>query len=118
VSESVTVIPARLGNDANGDPYPQGAPVALSPLEIAPGNALLRYGIGGDLIDVAFTVFFPLRVQTKAGYADAETVIRNGDEIVVRGRKCLAAVEVWRSQRSSTRGGVVVLARAVSGKAA
>ena len=98
-----------FGNDANGDPQPAGAPVRLAVLEIAPGNAVIKYGQGGDLTDVEFSVYLPLRDEHK---------IKDGDEIVVRGRRCVATVQVWRSQRAPNQGGLVVLARSRSGKAA
>lgn len=117
MSETVTVTPT-VGNDTNGDPATPGADITLTPLEIAPGNMLIKYGKGGDLTDVEFTVYLPLRVRTADGFAAIETLIRDGDEITVRGRRCTALVEIWRSGRGSNRGGAAVLARSRSGKAA
>lgn len=117
MSETVTVTP-MAGNDSDGDPVTPGEQVTLTPLEIAPGNMAIKYGKGGDLTDVEFTVFLPLRVSTAAGWVDTDTLISDGNEITVRGRRCVALVEVWRSQRGSGRGGVVVLARSRTGKAA
>lgn len=106
--ETVTVT--RIdGNTSDGDPAPRGPSVDLPVLEIAPGNASIKYGEGGDLTDVQFTVYLPLR---------DEYVVRTGDEIVVRGKTCVAAVQVWKSQQDPRRGGVVVLCRSASGKAA
>ena len=117
MSEVVTVIPTS-GNDAYGDPVAQGTPVTLVPLEVAPGNTAIKYGMGGDLTDVEFTVYLPLRTRILANYYETGEFVKDGDEIVVRGRKCVAMVQIWRSQRSTGRGGLVVLARSKSGKAA
>ncbi len=117
MTETVTITPLS-GNDSDGDPVTPGTAVTLTPLEIAPGNMLIKYGTGGDLTDVEFTVYLPLRVPTATGWADVDTVVRDGDEIEVRGRRCTALVEVWRSQRGTNRGGAAVLARSRSGKAA
>lgn len=117
MTETVTVIQLS-GNDSDGDPVEPGEPLTVTPLEIAPGNMLIRYGTGGDLTDVEFTVYLPLRVPGASGYVDTDTVVRTGDEIEVRGRRCTALVQTWRSQRGGDRGGVAVLARSRSGKAA
>lgn len=117
MSETVTITPT-VGNDSDGDPVTQDADITLTPLEIEPGNMLRRYGKGGDLTDVEFTVFLPLRVRTADGWAGIETLVHDGDEITVRGRRCTALVEIWRSGRGSARGGAAVLARSRSGKAA
>jgi len=109
MSEVVTVTPTAIGNDTNGDPLPQGKPVTLYPYEIEPGNATIKPGQGGELTDVEFTVYLPISDEAK---------IKNGDEIMVRGRRCIAIVQVWKSQRAPGMGGVVVLARSKSGKAA
>lgn len=115
MTETVTITPT-VGNDSNGDPITQGAPIELTPLEIAPGNMLRKYGAGGDLTDVEFTVYFPLRVNAGDGYVDIDTVIRDGDEITVRGRRCTALTSIWRSQCGTSRGGAAVLARFRGGK--
>jgi hypothetical protein len=117
VTETVTVT-QLVGNDSDGDPIAAEEPITLTPLEIAPGNMMIKYGTGGDLTDVEFTVYLPLRVNTGEGYTDTDTVVRTGDDIEVRGRRCTAMVSVWRSQRGGDRGGVAVLARSRSGKAA
>lgn len=117
MSETVTVTPTA-GNDSDGDPVAQGDDLTLTAKEIAPGNMLIKYGRGGDLTDVEFTVYFDLRVRTSAGWAGIETLISDGDEITVRGRRCIALVEIWRSGKGSNRGGAAVLARSRSGKAA
>jgi hypothetical protein len=117
MTETVAVIPT-VGNDSNGDPVAQSEPITITPLEISPGNTAIRYGFGGDLTDVEFTIYLPLRVRTAVDtWTPTEDLVRNGDEIDIRGRRCVATVQVWRSQRSG-RGGVAVLARSASGKAA
>ncbi|WP_234785807.1 hypothetical protein [Mycolicibacterium elephantis] len=114
--ETVTVTPTS-GLDSNGDPVAPGSPVTLTPLEIAPGNTVLQYGIGGDLDDVEFTVYFPPRVRTGVNtYAETATVVADDYGINVRGRDCRARVAVWRSQRGGARGGVAVLCRSATGQ--
>ena len=116
MKETVTVTPT-VGNDSDGDPVAQGAPITLTPQEIAPGNMLRKYGKGGDLTDVEFTVYLPLRIRTEADtYLPVDEVIHDGDEITVRGRVCVVLLEVWRT--GGYRGGAAVLARSRSGKAA
>jgi len=117
MTETVTVTPTP-GNDANGDPVSSGSPITLAVLEIEPGNAVIRYGAGGNLTDVEFTVYLPLRTRTGVDtYVATDTLVRTGDRIEVRGKHCVASVLTWQSQRSG-RGGVTVLARSKSGKAA
>lgn len=121
MSETVTVQP-QVKLDAHGNPEVPGDPVVLTPLEVEPGNTLLSYGIGGDLDDVEFTVYLPLRVRTGlvagvATYADTTELVVDDCAISVRGRDCRARVQVWRSQRSPRRGGLAVLCRSATGKA-
>jgi len=116
VKETVTVTPT-VGNDSDGDPVAQGAPITLTPLQISPGNMLNKYGKGGDLTDVEFTVYLPLRIRTATDILTAvDDVIHDGDQITVRGRVCSVLLEVWRT--GGYRGGAAVLARSRSGKAA
>jgi hypothetical protein len=118
VTETVTIT-TTAGNDSNGDPIAQTQSITLTPLEIAPGNMLRKYGTGGDLTDVEFTVYFPLRVRVGVNdYTDTTNVVMNGDEIEVRGKICTALVELWQSSRGGQRGGVAVLARSRTGKKA
>ena len=120
MTESVLVYPLT-GNDTNGDPVgsgSSGSPIELFPLEIAPGNMAAKWSNAGKFDDVEFSVYFPLRLNPGTGLADIETLIHDGDEIVVRGRSCTALLQVWRSQRTGGRGGAVVLARSRSGRAA
>lgn len=116
MTETVTVTPDG-GINSDGDPVTDGTTITLTPLEVAPGNLLLRYGTGGDLTDVEFTIYLPLRINISGTWTDTDTLIRTGDRIEVRGRTCTAFVQVWKSQRGN-RGGVAVLARSKTGKAA
>lgn len=116
MTETVTVTPAA-GIDSDGNPSNAGDPVTLTPLEVAPGNQLLRYGAGGDLTGVEWTVYLPLRVRFEGSWTPTEELVRTGDDIVVRGQRCTAMVSVWRTQRGG-RGGVAVLARSATGMAA
>jgi hypothetical protein len=116
MKETVTVTPT-VGNDSDGDPVAQGEPIVLTPMEIAPGNMLRKYGKGGDLTDVEFTVYVPLRIRTAIDtLTPVDEVIHDGDEITVRGRTCSVLLEVWRT--GGYRGGAAILARSRSGKAA
>lgn len=118
MTETIAVL-GPIANDTDGDPIEPGEPVTLTPLEIAPGNMLIRFGKGGDLTDVEYTVYLPLRVRTDVDtWTEVDQLIRDGDEIEVRGRRCVAMVQVWRSQHGGARGGVAVLARSKTGKAA
>jgi hypothetical protein len=102
MSEVVVLTPSNQDRyDSDGNPVAGGDPVTLHPLEIAPGNTLLTYGIGGDLDDVAFTVFFELG-----------TPIVDDDELEVRGKHCRARVGLWDS---TGLGGLAVLARSTTG---
>jgi hypothetical protein len=123
VTETVTVTP-QVKYDTDGNPVPGSAdPVELTPLEVAPGNTLLSFGIGGELDDVEFTVYLPLRVRTgmdgtAALYQDTTDLVADDCAINVRGRDCRARIQLWKSQRSATKGGLAVLCRSATGKAA
>ena len=118
MTETVTVTPPVELN-ANMNPVGGGGdPVVLTPLEVAPGNTVLQYGVGGDLDDVEFTVYLPLRTKIDADWVDTETLVPDNSRISVRGRDCVARVSVWRSQRNPVRGGIAVLCRSSTGKAA
>lgn len=102
MTETVTVTPSGGDSyDSDGNPIAGGDPIALEALEIAPGNSLLSFGIGGDLDDVAFTV-----------YLELGTPIVDDDTIEVRGKQCRARVGLWDS---TGLGGLAVLARSVTG---
>ncbi|MDD7812621.1 hypothetical protein PP713_08640 [Mycobacterium sp. CSUR Q5927] len=114
MAETVTVTPRPGQLDANNDPLPAGEPITLTPLLIAPGNTVLKYGVGGDLDDVQFTVYLPLQVRRGNNLVPIETLVADDDQITVRGRECMARVKVWRSPQRGL-GGAVVLARAATG---
>ena len=64
----------------------------------------------------ACQVLLAQRIVDDARYrdwVDIETLIGDGDDIEVRGRRCTAMVKVWRSH---SLGGAEVLARSKSGK--
>lgn len=114
MTETVTVTPVRQW-DSDGNPIGGGGPVELTPLEVAPGNTVLQYGVGGDLDDVEFTVFLPLRVRTGVDtWTETAALVPDDSTVTVRGKKCRARTQVWQSQRSH-RGGVAVLCRSTTG---
>lgn len=100
------MVTPQSGYDNDGNPIDPGDPVVLQTLAIAPGNTLLSFGIGGDLDDVAFTVYLKL-----------DSPIVDDDTITVRDKECRARVQEWRSPRTN-RGGLAVLARATTGTGA
>ncbi len=104
MSETVTITPFA-DRDADGNPVSAGAAYSLTAKAVAPGNTMLAYRTGGDVEEADFTVFLPLG-----------SVINDNDLIMVRGKKCSARVQVWDSAWNTGRGGVVVLAKAVSGR--
>lgn len=122
MAETVKVWPP-VEFDDHGNPIDNGDPdpVELIPLEVAPGNSVAQYGIGGDLNDVEFTVYLPLRYRRRVGtdfvWVDTTTLVADDAVIKVRDRTCAARVQVWTSQRSK-RGGIAVLCRSATGKAA
>ena len=103
MAETVTVIAGSGGYDSDGNPLPAGAPVEIRTLGVAPGNTMLKLGVGGDLDDVQYTVYMPLG-----------SPVNNDDTIMVRGKACRARVSEWVSPWTA-RGGMAVLARAVTG---
>lgn len=117
MTETVTVTPP-VELDTSMNPIAGGGdPVVLTPLEVAPGNTVLQYGVGGDLDDVEFTVYLALRTKVEGEWVATETLVPDNSRVEVRGRDCVARVSVWRSQRNPARGGIAVLCRSSSGKA-
>lgn len=105
MTETVTLKPSQTSRyDSNGNPILPGPGQPIQALEVEPGNGLLAFGIGGDLDDVAFTV-----------YCELGTPIHDDDELEVRGRHCRARVALWDS---GGQGGLAVLARSVTGASA
>lgn len=119
----MTTITVQTGGglDEDGNPTASGGPVELTPLEIAPGNTVLRYGVGADLDDVQYTVYLPLRTRTaidvagQAEYTPTVDLIPDDSTVTVYGKPCKARTQVWQSQRGTSRGGVVVLCRSITG---
>lgn len=116
MTELVTITPLG-GGDSDGNPRPAGTPFQLAALEVAPGNTLLRYGIGGDLDTVEFTVFLPLRVRAQVGpnwiWQSVETKLTKSFAVDVRGRRCTGRAQVWNS---GGQGGIAVLCLSATGK--
>lgn len=123
MTETVTITEA-VELDNQGNPVATaGDPVVLTPLEVAPGNTLLTFGVGGDLDDVEFTVYLSLKTRMQVdvdewAWIDTTTLVDDDKLIEVRGRTCRARVQVWKSQRSATRGGIAVLCQSATGKSA
>lgn len=116
MTELVTITP-DAGLDAKGNPQPGGTPFEVSALEVAPGNTLLAYGIGGDLDSVEFTVYLPLRIRMgdPAVWTAVDEAATQNFSILVRGRYCRGRVQRWES---GGRGGIAVLCTSATGKAA
>lgn len=118
MTEQVTITPGG-GSDSKGNPKPTGTPFTVPALEIAPGNTQLRFGVGGDLDNVEFTVFLPLRVRTGEGVdrklRPTVEVCTDTFSVLVRGRQCRGRLQEWNS---GGQGGVVVLCESATGKGA
>lgn len=113
MSEQVTVIPLG-GHDGNGDALPDGTPLVLLAYEVAPGNTLLSYGIGGDLDSVDYTAFLPLRFRAGGTWSALAPILESPFDIEVRGRRCNGRAQIWDSRGH---GGIAVLAHSSTGKA-
>jgi hypothetical protein len=113
MAETVTITPAG-GRDSDGDPVEDGTPFDVRAMEVAPGNTLLRFGIGGDLDTVDFTVFLPLRIRDGEEYVSTTEKMTEDFWIHVRGRDCRGRAQEWNS---GGRGGIAVLAHSATGKA-
>lgn len=111
--EIVTITPGG-GRDAKGDPIAPGDPFELIALEVAPGNTVLQYGVGGDLSKVEFTVFLPLRTRgPDPDFGYVSTMDRLAGEtfgIEVRNRVCRGRAQLWDPA------GIVVLAHSATGR--
>lgn len=99
--ELVTITPAG-GQDFDGVRLPDGAPVQVPAMSVDPGNTAEKYGADGTGQEADFTVVL------------AQGLIRDGDWITVRGRRCSARVQRRFSQHAD-RNEDVVLARFRSG---
>lgn len=112
MAETVTITPIG-GTNTDGDPAADGTAFDVRALEIAPGNTLQRFGVGGDLDTVDYTVFLPLRMRDGETYVATSSKLTEDFSILVRGRKCLGRAQEWAS---GGRGGVAVLAHSAAGK--
>ncbi|SCX05968.1 hypothetical protein [Mycolicibacterium fluoranthenivorans] len=114
MSELVTITP-QAGRNTDGDPQPAGTPFDLFALEVAPGNTLLRFGVGGDLDSVEFTAYLPLRrrIPDTSDYQSTVEALTDNFRILVRGRDCAGRLQEWNS---GGQGGVVVLCHSARGK--
>jgi hypothetical protein len=112
MAETVTIQPIA-GRDSNGDPLEAGDPFGVRAMAIAPGNTLLRFGLGGDLETVDFTVFLPLRVRDGESYVATVSKLTEDFWITVRDKRCRGRAQEWSS---GGRGGIAVLAHSATGK--
>lgn len=119
MSEPVIITPAP-GRDLKGNPVaPVGEPFTVLGL-VAPGNTARTYVEGGDLEEIAYTIYFTARVRQHNEATDEWSWQRIADLLpenftaTLRGSVCPARVQVWDE---GGRGGVVVLASAATGKA-
>lgn len=117
MTERVTITPLG-GLNTNGDPRSDGTPFDLVAWEVAPGNTLLQYGIGGDLDTVEFTVFLPLRIRAQVGadwlWQPVIDKLTDSFAVDVRGRHCIGRAQEWNS---GGRGGLAILCHSATGKA-
>lgn len=114
MAETVTIVP-NAGRNSDGDPVEPGAAFDILALEVAPGNTLQRFGVGGDLDTVDFTVFLPLRVRDGESYVSTSSKLGEDFFIRVRNRNCVGRAQEWVS---GGRGGIAVLAHSATGKGA
>lgn len=112
MAETVTITPIA-GYNTDGDPLSNGTPFTVPAMEVAPGNTLLRYGIGGDLDTVDFTIYLPLRVRVADAIVVTSGALTDDFWITVRGKQCRGRAQEWSS---GGRGGVAVLAHSATGK--
>lgn len=112
MSERVTIVPDG-GHDGSGDPLPDGAPIAVLAYEVAPGNTLLKFGVGGDLDSVEYTVYLPLRIRISGAWTPLAGILAKPFHIEVRERFCVGRAQVWDSRG---RGGIAVLCHSATGK--
>ena len=113
MTEQVTITPMG-GQNADGDPLPDGASFAVTAFEVAPGNTLLEFGIGGDLDSVDFTAYLPLRFRDVGGFwSPLADRLAAPFRVDVRGRSCIGRAQEWNS---GGRGGIAVLCHSATGK--
>lgn len=110
MTETVTITP-QAGFDANDDPLPASTPFQVSG-RVAPGDTTMSPGAEGDLDQVEFTVYLPLKIKLNGGWTYTSTALTDNFRITVRGQVCLGRAQEWNLHG---RGGVVVLATADTG---
>lgn len=110
MTETVTITP-QGGFDANNDPVADATPFTVTGY-VAPGNTTLKPGAEGDLDQVEFTVYLPLKIKRSYRWVRTATALTDNFHITVRGQTCLGRAQEWDQ---CGRGGVVVLATADTG---
>ena len=110
MTEAVTITP-QAGFDDNDDPLPASAPITLQ-ARVAPGNMTVQFGADGNLDQVDFTVYLPLKVQRFGRWVATSGLLTDNFTITIRGQACTGRAQVWDE---NGRGGIVVLATADTG---
>ena len=110
MTETVTITP-QAGVDANDDPLPAAAAFSVAGY-VAPGNTTVRFGVDGDLDQVQFTVYLPLKIKLRGAWARTTTALTDNFTITVRDQVCVGRAQEWDQ---CGRGGVVILASANTG---
>jgi len=110
VTEAVIITP-QVGLDDNDDPLPGGTPVTLQAL-VAPGNTTVQPGADGDLDQIDFTVYLPLKVNRSSRWVPTSELLTDNFTITVRGTVCTGRAKLWDEHG---RGGIEILATADTG---
>lgn len=110
MTETVTITP-QAGVDDNSDPLPAAAPFTMTGF-VAPGNTTTTPGNDGNLDEVTFTVYLPLKIKRSYQWVRTTTAMTDNFTITVRGQVCVGRAQEWDQ---CGRGGVVVLATADTG---
>jgi len=110
VSEILTITP-QAGLDANDDPLPASTPFTLRGL-VAPTNTTVQPGADGNLDEVDFTIYLPLKIKQPSGWTRTSALLTNNFTVTVRGQVCIGRAREWDE---GGRGGVEVLATAKAG---
>ena len=110
MTETVTITP-QAGVDDNSDPLPAATPFTMTGF-VAPGNTTTTPGNDGNLDEVTFTVYLPLKIKRSYQWVRTATAMTDNFTITVRGQACVGRAQEWNQ---CGRGGVVVLATADTG---
>lgn len=110
MTETVTMR-RRAGNDRRGNPRPAGAAFDVAALEVAPGNTLLRFGIGTNMSSIEHTAYLPLSCERQL--LDGDGVLIDDWDLTLRGKQYRGRPQVWKS---GGRGVVAVLAQSIAGE--